>query len=191
MPALIDPTTRSPGHIYLRYSQLDIEHTMSCRLVGDIWPESFSTLQDDADNWAAAMGLVMSPAFNLYGWGLRDNDGHNVYESPLSSVVTGELSAYAGVEWKSTTLTALGRGTSLGAEYASGRALFRWYVGSAFIVAVGEKALYSATDSHLAGLQTFLNTNLNIFADFYGQKATCGGKFPFQYNAHAQRKHGA
>jgi len=188
---LIDPETRSPGHLFLRYTHVGKPRSLSMRLTNTVDLVDISALAVEANSLAGYFAACMPTTVSFTSWGLKDNDGLETYEASLSDPPSGALSVLVGLDdYYSTTLSLVGRGGATSIGYASGRALTRFHVGGTIQPTQGMKNVNTAVEMYYAGLQLALNDSTRFFADFYGQKADVVSLMPFQFNAAIQRKDG-
>lgn len=187
-----DPGTRSPGHIFWRYTHAGKPRTMSCRLVNSADLVDLTAIRAAAFGFASDIAVCLPNTVVIPSWGIKGNDGHSEIEESFISPIAGTVGVAVGLDdFFSTTLTIEGRGGATTIGGASGRALIRFHVGGTLQPLQGKK-LYTLSELGLGyvTLLSNLNDNTVFFADYYGQKADAIGSLPYQFNAHTQRKDG-
>lgn len=189
--ASIRPGSRSLGYLTLPYVVNGLTHKTSIRLaaapglitptIGRSWASAF------ADRVA---GVLPNSTF-LASYEYRDLYGNLVFSDALDTTYPGRHSLVGGQPlYRSYTLTISGRGIPSGLDYAVGKTRIVLYVGSAFQVIAGSTKINAVGDTGLTGLYSFCLSNSDMFADFYGQKATPQPWYTTQFNAHVQQKYG-
>jgi len=190
--ALIDPGTRSPGHVFVQYTHQGKQRTFSMRLQAGVDPSMITAIKTDLEPIAAFFAACMPLSSLIYGFGLKGNDGSVRYRGFFDTAKPGLRGVSGGqLDWLSTTITLQGRGGAIAFGDASGVALTRFHIGGIVPMLPGSKYVSLAlTGTYFTDLQTALNLDTKFFADFYGQKADVSDRAPIQFNAHTQAEDG-
>jgi len=186
---LTDPGTRSPGNLFLAYTLNAIQHKVKVRYITGVDMEDVSAARGDADAFAAVFKACLSNSESIGGWGLSDPAGLELYSEPFSPVIVGTIGASAVSNSHTITLSGLGVPTGVGG--AKGKTRVMIFEGGVINSAMGVKTSLVAAHAGLTGLQAWLHSNLRCFADYYGQHAEPKTYVTHQWNARAQRIHGA
>lgn len=168
----------------------DIAHEASVRLVHGVDLDDIAALRTDAIEIAEAMQPLLTAAFTIVGWRVKDATHVRVYEEFFT---TGYVGVHTSTlqEWKSFSLTLTGRGVSPTVTEARGQTRFPLYTGASYPPVAGEKWIDGTADVHWAGLVSTFNLSTRYFADMFGQKAVPRALVMAQFNAHVQRVHGS
>lgn len=192
MPCSV-PTQLSPGFIGLEYEHTTqgITHHSHLRLYVGENPADFLSMRALADGWAAAIKGVFTSNFTSVGFFTQRLDGTHILSGSLTSPVVGTHGVASGaLDYCSRTVTFTGRGIPPVAADCVGEALSRVFVGAAYEFIARQKVIVAGADAGCDAYRSWLDTNGQAWADFYGHGAQSRGTFPVQFNAYFQRKYG-
>lgn len=188
-----DPTTRSPGHLVLIYSDSvsgEI-HKMSNRLMLGVDLGNTAVLQAEADAWAAKAFPCVTSNLQFTEWQAKDNSGAVVNGGLLTGgpLVGTHNQTVNAQRWLSQTVDFEGKGHSV-PPYCHGPSRFRLFIQGALLFIRGQKFVSANSDATYKAMKDFMNASTVVGADFYGQKAVFQDLLPVQFNASAQRRVG-
>lgn len=186
----VDPGTRSPGSLYLVYTNGGYNHRCSAHFVDGVDIEDVAAARTDANAFAAAFKQVIPSEATILAWGLHAAGTSIGYEEPFSPTIPGTHAASAPLGYYSLTATMSGNGVATTVSGAKGKTRFVWFPGKAFSVAPGIKQYANSVDAGLVALANFFHTNLRLYADFFGQHAEPKAYITVQFNARVQQTHG-
>ena len=181
-----DPGTRSPGHLFLRYSAGVSLHTTSLRFVDGVDLNDIATIRGDVNPWSDDVAACLPNTHSVNEWGIRSNEGTVLYAEAFAVPKVGTKGT-GMPNYNSSTVYIEGHGNSIAAGSLFGHMGFRLFCGGCIIFTPGLKRLVIASDPNFQRLADNLNLSTRIFADFYGQKGDVAAYAPVQFNAHAQR----
>jgi hypothetical protein len=185
------PPTLSPGKLALVYNYLSITHQASVNFVNGVDLDDIASIQTDAETLATYTGEVLPAPARITGYKVLSPTGQVLYRGSFSGPVLGSHGSDPGFPaFYSPTLKIMGRGAPTTLLTGSGHCSYLLFTRNAYPFVVGEKEL-PVFDTPLAALMTQLNTNLRVWADFYGQHADTTGEVFTQFHAHEQKRNGS
>lgn len=189
----VQPITLSAGFVFLDYVHISqqLQHRTHVRLNVTADPLDPVTMGTEANTWGALLADCLDNHFSVTGWGTQSLTGVGLLLYTFASPYLGTHTGSSGAEdYRSRTVTMVGRGIPSGGTGCKGPALTRMFVGDTYNFTPGQKYINAGGDAALDALRDFFATNSVIWHDYYGQKATIRSAYPVQFNAYMQRRKG-
>ena len=123
----------------------------------------------------------------ITGFRVLDPTRVELYTGTLATPVTGSNAHSAVLASESSTFDLVGRGNP-GGGLAQGNTRHMWFPGVIWTDYPGPRQAPPTTV--IEALRTFLNTDTQIGADFFGSKAVFADYVDQQINAHYQKRYG-
>lgn len=184
--SLPEPATHAAGRLVLLYTQGPIQHRMSANILTEQNVNVPAGMSAEAHSWATVVAPVLGDDCTITGWEVTSSDGDYLYSQEFSPVYPG-TSPQASPSFRSATITLIGRATAAPIGYRRGGCRLEMFVGKGMYNVPGTFGLNTADIPGLHNLSLYLDNSEVIWADKYGQKASCKPRATTQYNAHAQR----
>lgn len=190
---LIEPSSRSPGYLVLKYTALGRLHRASFRLVEGVDLDNIDMLRTQAEEWGYAFSQFAASTHEATGWELHSPERIRLYQEAFATAYTGVHSEALGVNerWQSSTLTFTGRGVGDSVTTKVGNALTRFFVGATYQFIKGQKFLDKDSDAGLTAMYDFLDGCIIGPADFYGQHVEMRHEIATDWNSFAENHWGA
>lgn len=188
-PAPPSPT-QSPGYIALGYGNNFIRHKTRVRLTVAADPNDVATMTTEAELWATGLAWALHQLEVIDTFYVYDQDARLLYQTLLPSAHAGHI-VTANLQSNSFSWTLTGHGHGLLGAPHPGEARQRGFPYTWYEVPLrGTKDYGLNSNPPLLQAAQPLAVSINIWADFYGNKAGIRGSAPIQMNAAAQNKEG-
>lgn len=191
--ACTPPSGTSPGFLRVDYYHVTQGrlHGTRARLQNGIDPLDSGLMATTAENWAEKIADITTANFRMTGFTVMRADGTIIYDGSFASAIVGtHVLATGGKDLRSLTVAFTGKGLPAAAGLCSGEEVSRVFCGGAFEWDPGQGFIIAGLDASCDLLALFLRTNVTIWADAYGQKASCRSRYPVQLNGYAQNHYG-
>lgn len=182
------PSTTSPGFLELQYVTGAIPHKIRQRYLAGVDPSDATVVASVAAAWAAVLAPCMANTCVISSYRSLDPTGVQLLTGVLTSPVSGSNTHSSVLASESATFDLVGRGNP-GGGLAQGNTRMMWFPGVIFTDWPGAQAPLPLP-ADFTNLLSFINTDTNIGADFYGSKAVFPTKVDQQINAHYQKRYG-
>ena len=192
MPAILAPTTRSPGKLVILYRNTLLTHQMAVNYTSAVDMTDLASHRTRAASLATVLQPVLPTTETIYAWRILDPNGVRLYEEAFTTAFVGtHVAATGNTAAYSLSLTIPCNGTPTPITAGSGNTLVRFFTRTAYTPVPGSKYLATPFDTAMLNLIALLAGSAPYPADFYGQKAIPVGVVAVQYNAAVQKRWGS
>jgi len=178
--------------IVLAYTHYEVEHVCGLRLLHGVDPLDQSSMASLANDLGALLQDVFDTRVTVTSAYTQNRYGLKLIEIAGFTPFSGTATIAGGSrEEASLSITIAGRSTVVGSGGHVGHTLFRLFGVHWLTPGRGQKKFNLTDFTPLYNLATALDSPINCFADFYGNKCKANSRASIQYNAAIQKAYGS
>lgn len=187
------PGTLRPGFAFFRYGEVagTLAHVASLGINHVVDISDIAAMRTEMNAVTDLVQRVIPAALSITSWGIMLPDRSVYYEEAYGTAKVGSHGAATNaVNWKSATVTLTGKGQPPAPGGCVGQTRLELFTYNAYFFQPGQQFIASTGALPLDDLAVYLALNSVVWADNFGQEAIVRGRYPVQFNAAVQRKHG-